>query len=152
MSRRNEVLLRDYPNHQFVAGGATQNSMRAATVTSDYTLHSTPAFSVSRRSVDTSTTRFLRLHGLCRSRQIPSIIARRCQQSRSQSVLPSVRRSRRKSANWYLRCSDHGQRAVRAAANVTRGTSFSSVDHWSLIWVQPITSLSTIWMIRRISN
>lgn len=28
----NETLLRDYPNHQFVAGGATQNSMRAATV------------------------------------------------------------------------------------------------------------------------
>ncbi|UJR16035.1 hypothetical protein I4U23_002949 [Adineta vaga] len=27
----NESLLRDYPNHQFVAGGATQNSMRAAT-------------------------------------------------------------------------------------------------------------------------
>ena len=28
----NETLLRDYPNHQFVAGGATQNSMRGATV------------------------------------------------------------------------------------------------------------------------
>lgn len=27
----NESLLRDYPNHQFVAGGATQNSVRAAT-------------------------------------------------------------------------------------------------------------------------
>ncbi|CAF0987026.1 unnamed protein product [Adineta steineri] len=27
----NESLLRDYPNHQFVAGGATQNSIRAAT-------------------------------------------------------------------------------------------------------------------------
>ncbi len=30
---RNETLLRDYPNHQFVAGGSTQNTMRAATVT-----------------------------------------------------------------------------------------------------------------------
>ncbi len=30
---RNEVLLRDYPNHHFVAGGSTQNTMRAATVT-----------------------------------------------------------------------------------------------------------------------
>jgi hypothetical protein len=30
---RNETLLRDYPNHQFLAGGSTQNSMRAATVT-----------------------------------------------------------------------------------------------------------------------
>ena len=29
----NETLLRDYPNHQFVAGGSTQNSIRAATVT-----------------------------------------------------------------------------------------------------------------------
>ncbi len=29
---RNETLLRDYPNHQFVAGGSTQNTMRAATV------------------------------------------------------------------------------------------------------------------------
>jgi hypothetical protein len=28
----NESLLRDYPNHQFIAGGATQNTMRAATV------------------------------------------------------------------------------------------------------------------------
>jgi len=27
----NETLLRDYPNHQFVAGGSTQNTMRAAT-------------------------------------------------------------------------------------------------------------------------
>ncbi|CAF2041554.1 unnamed protein product [Rotaria magnacalcarata] len=27
----NETILRDYPNHQFVAGGSTQNSMRAAT-------------------------------------------------------------------------------------------------------------------------
>ncbi|CAF0875782.1 unnamed protein product [Rotaria sordida] len=27
----NESLLRDYPHHQFVAGGATQNSMRTAT-------------------------------------------------------------------------------------------------------------------------
>jgi len=27
----NESLLRDYPNHQFIAGGATQNTMRAAT-------------------------------------------------------------------------------------------------------------------------
>nr|ACD37570.1 adenosine kinase [Philodina roseola] len=27
----NEILLRDFPNHQFVAGGATQNTMRAAT-------------------------------------------------------------------------------------------------------------------------
>lgn len=27
----NETLLRDFPNHQFVAGGATQNTMRAAT-------------------------------------------------------------------------------------------------------------------------
>lgn len=31
-SIRNETLLRDFPNHQFVAGGATQNTMRAATV------------------------------------------------------------------------------------------------------------------------
>ena len=31
---RNETLLRDYPNHQFVAGGSTQNTMRAATVRS----------------------------------------------------------------------------------------------------------------------
>jgi hypothetical protein len=29
---RNETLLRDYPNHQFIAGGATQNTMRASTV------------------------------------------------------------------------------------------------------------------------
>jgi adenosine kinase len=28
----NETLLLDHPNHQFVAGGATQNTMRAATV------------------------------------------------------------------------------------------------------------------------
>jgi hypothetical protein len=28
----NESLLRDYPNHQFVAGGAAENAMRAATV------------------------------------------------------------------------------------------------------------------------
>lgn len=27
----NETILRDYPNHQFVAGGSTQNTMRAAT-------------------------------------------------------------------------------------------------------------------------
>ncbi|CAF1012416.1 unnamed protein product [Rotaria magnacalcarata] len=27
----NESVLHDYPNHRFVAGGATQNSMRAAT-------------------------------------------------------------------------------------------------------------------------
>jgi len=29
---RNEKLLREYPKHQFVAGGSTQNTMRAATV------------------------------------------------------------------------------------------------------------------------
>ncbi len=29
---RNETLLRDYPDHHFVAGGSTQNTMRAATV------------------------------------------------------------------------------------------------------------------------
>ena len=33
--RRYECLLRDHPNHQLAAGGATQNTMRAATVRED---------------------------------------------------------------------------------------------------------------------
>ena len=36
--RRYERVLRDHPNHQLAAGGATQNTMRAATVREDQRL------------------------------------------------------------------------------------------------------------------